>query len=265
LTFALIPGPAGTLSIDHVEPQTPSEALPVVLVHSLAGNASQWSAQLTHLQSTRRAVALELRGHGRSDPAKNGDYTLEGMANDIAGVVERLNLERIVLVGHSLGGGVALVYAGAHPERVAGLLLIDPIGDGKQISPTQAQPLLDALATDYATTIQEYWKGIAGSDAVVRQRLLADLEATPQDVVVSAFGEVLRFNPDPWLCAYHGPILSVVTLYNDQPFSLHRLGKGFPHRVVSDTGHWIQLDAPDELNQIIDEFLEKSAAHPRLP
>jgi pimeloyl-ACP methyl ester carboxylesterase len=83
--------------------------------------------------------------------------------------------------------------------------------------------------------------------------------------VVSAFGEGLRFDPDPWLRAYHGPILSVVTPYNDQPLSLHRLGKGFPHRVVSDTGHWIQLDAPDELNQIMDEFLEKSAAHPRLP
>jgi pimeloyl-ACP methyl ester carboxylesterase len=265
LTFALIQGPAGTLSIDHVEPRTPSATLPVVLVHSLAGNARQWSGQLTHLQSTRRAVALELRGHGRSDPAKNGDYTLEGMANDIAAVVERRNFERIVLVGHSLGGGVALVYAGAYPERVAGLLLVDPIGDGKQISPAQAQPLLDTLATDYATTIHEYWKGIAGSDVAVRQRLLADLDATPQEVVVSAFGEVLRFDPDPWLRRYRGPILSVVTPYNDQPFSLHRLGKGFPHRVVSGTGHWIQLDAPDELNQIMDEFLEKSASRLRLP
>jgi pimeloyl-ACP methyl ester carboxylesterase len=265
LTFARIQGPAGRLSIDHAEPRTPSEALPIVLVHSLAGNASQWSAQLTHLQSTRRAVAVELRGHGRSEPAKNGDYTLEGMANDIAAVVEQLNLERIVLVGHSLGGGVALVYAGAHPERVAGLLLVDPIGDGKQISPAQAQPLLDALATDYATTIQEYWKEIAGNDPVVRQRLLTDLNATPQNVVVRAFGEVLRFDPDPWLRGYRGPILSVVTPNNDQSFSLHRLGRGFPHRVVSGTGHWIQLDAPDELNQIMDEFLEKSASRPRLP
>jgi pimeloyl-ACP methyl ester carboxylesterase len=92
------------------------------------------------------------------------------------------------------------------------------------------------------------------------------LDATPREVVVSAFGEGLRFDPDPWLRAYHGPILSVVTPYNDQPLSLHRLGKGFPHRVVSDTGHWIQLDAPDELNQIMDEFLKKSAARlPQLP
>jgi pimeloyl-ACP methyl ester carboxylesterase len=48
-----------------------------------------------------------------------------------------------------------------------------------------------------------------------------------------------------------------VTPYNDQPFSLHRLGRGFPHRVVQGTGHWIQLDQPDEFNAILDEFLEQ--------
>jgi pimeloyl-ACP methyl ester carboxylesterase len=51
--------------------------------------------------------------------------------------------------------------------------------------------------------------------------------------------------------------LSVVTPNNDQPFSLHRLGSGFPHRTVTGTGHWIQLDRPDEINQILDQFLEK--------
>ena len=53
--------------------------------------------------------------------------------------------------------------------------------------------------------------------------------------------------------------LSIVTPHNDMPFSLHRLGKGFPHRVVEGTGHWIQLDKPEEINRILDEFLETTA------
>jgi pimeloyl-ACP methyl ester carboxylesterase len=255
---AWVTGPAGTLSVDDGGPAQSTGLLPVVLVHSMAGNTAQWSAQLGHLRRTRRTVALDLRGHGRSDPPKNSDYSLTGMAADIDAVVEKLYLEKIVLVGHSMGGGVALVYAGAHPDRVAGLLLLDPIGDGKQISPAQSQPLLDGLHADYNTTITEYWKGIAGPDDAIRQRLLDDLRATPRETVVKSFREVLRFDPDPWLARYRGPILSVVTPYNDQPFSLHRLGKEFPHHVVQGTGHWIQLDKPQEFNRLLDEFLKGS-------
>jgi pimeloyl-ACP methyl ester carboxylesterase len=171
--------------------------------------------------------------------------------------VEELELEQIVLVGHSMGGGVALAYAGAHPERVAGLLMLDPIGDGTQISSDQAQPLLDSLVADYHGTIRQYWLTIAGTNETVRQRLLADLDATPRQTVIRAFPEALRFDPDPWLASYPGPILSVVTPYNDQSFSLHRLGREFPHRMVQGTGHWIQLDQPDHFNAILDEFLNQ--------
>jgi pimeloyl-ACP methyl ester carboxylesterase len=249
-----IAGPAGTLAVDDGG----RGGLPVVFVHSLAGNATHWARQLEHLRPTRRAVALDLRGHGGSEPPRNADYSIAGMAGDIAAIVDTLGLQRFVLVGHSMGGGVSLVYAGAHPERVAGLLLLDPIGDGKQIADSEAKPLLTALDTNYDATIREYWTGVAGPDSAVRERLLAELRATPRATVVPAFRDVLRFDPDPALARYRGLKLSIVTPYNDQPFSLHRLGKGFPHWVVQGTGHWIQLDKPDEFNRMMDEFLEKS-------
>jgi pimeloyl-ACP methyl ester carboxylesterase len=259
MSRARVAGPAGALAVDDGG----RGGLPVVFVHSLAGNSTHWAAQLQHLRPGRRAIALDLRGHGRSAKPGNGDYSIAGMAADIGAVVDSLGLDRFVLVGHSMGGGVALVYAGAHPERVAGLLLVDPIGDGKQITAEEAKPLLAGLDASYDTTIGQYWTGIAGPDSAVRERLLADLRATSGETVVAAFRDVLRFDPDPALARYRGPILSVVTPHNDAPFSLHRLGKGFPHRVVQGTGHWIQLDKPDAFNQIVDEFLEKSVSGTR--
>jgi pimeloyl-ACP methyl ester carboxylesterase len=177
------------------------------------------------------------------------------MAEDIRCVVDSLGLDQFVLSGHSMGGGAALVYSGAHPERVAGLLLVDPIGDGKQIADSDAQPLLDGLESNYDATIQGYWSEIAGANSAIRERLLADLRATPRETVVAVFREVLRFDPDPALDRYRRPKLSVVTPHNDAAFSLHRLGKGFPHRVLTGTGHWIQLDKPEELNRLFNEFL----------
>ena len=227
----------------------------MVFVHSLAGNAQQWAGQFEHLRPSRRAVGLDLRGHGRSEPPRNGDYSIAGMSGDIAAVADGLRLDRFVLVGHSLGGAVALTYAGAHPDRVAALLLVDPIGDGKQISEADTKSLFAGLVSNYEATIRQYWIGIAGPDSAVRERLLADLQATSPKTVVPAFRAAMQFDPDPSLARYRGPMLSIVTPYNDQPLSLHRLGKGFPHRVVQGTGHWIQLDKPKDLNRLLDEFL----------
>ncbi|HEY9013985.1 MAG TPA: alpha/beta hydrolase, partial [Gemmatimonadales bacterium] len=205
--------------------------------------------------SSRRAVAFDLRGYGRSDPPRNGDYLIAGMAGDIGAVADHLHLQRFILVGHSLGGGVALEYAGAQPDRVAGLLLLDPIGDGTLIPAAEVRSFLEGLEASYDRFIQDYWTQIAGPDATVRERLLADLRATPRESVVQGFQTVMRFDPKPALARYRGPILSVVTPYNDEPFSLHRLGRGFPHRVVEGTGHWIQLDKPEVFNRLLDDFL----------
>jgi pimeloyl-ACP methyl ester carboxylesterase len=247
-----ISGPAGLLAVDDGG----SGGLPVVLVHSMAGTSAHWSRQLEHLRPSRRAVAFDLRGHGASDRPREGDYSLAGLARDIEAVVDGLGIRTFVLVGHSLGGGVALSYAGAHPERVAGLLLLDPIGDGKQFPAAEVQGFLDGLHADYDNFIQDYWSQIAGPNPAVKQRLLTDLRATPRETVVSSFRAVMQFDPEPALAGYRGPMLAVVTPNNDAAFSLHRLGRGFPHRVITGTGHWIQLDKPGEVNAILDEFVQ---------
>src|SRR5262245_43073040 len=74
-----IPGPAGNLYVRDGDDGSPGE-LPVVFLHSLAGNGGQWALQLDHLRRHRRAVALDLRGHGDSDPAEDGDYSIKGLA-----------------------------------------------------------------------------------------------------------------------------------------------------------------------------------------
>jgi pimeloyl-ACP methyl ester carboxylesterase len=246
-------GRAGKLAVDDGG----EGGLPVVFVHSLAGNIGQWKPQLEHVRRDRRAVAFDLRGHGRSDPAVKGSYSIADMASDVAAVVDALRLERFVLVGHSMGGGAALVYAGDHPNRVAALLLVDPIGDGKQIPAEAKTGFLAGFESNYDTASQEYWKQIAGKNPAISQSLLADLRSTSGETVVAVLRSVMEFDPEPALARYRGLKLAVVTPHNDEAFSLHRVGDGFPHRAVTGTGHWIQLDKPEEFNSILDEFLHQ--------
>ncbi|HEX2220822.1 MAG TPA: alpha/beta fold hydrolase [Gemmatimonadales bacterium] len=250
-----VPGPAGKLAVDDG-----GDGPALLLLHSLGGNSDQWSAQLEHLRECRRAIALDLRGHGRSEPPPDGDHSIEAHARDVSAVIDALGVEQLALVGHSFGAGVALAYAGMEPSRVTHLVLADSIGDGTQTPDAEIRPFLEALDTPaYAETIEGYWSSIAGPDGAVLERVLADLRATPREAMVRGLHSVMAFDPKPALATYRGPTLAVITPFNDFPYSLHRLGRGLPHRVIEGTGHWLQMERPEEFNRILDQFLgEKS-------
>lgn len=249
-----INGPAGKLMVDDGGTRSTVES--IVFAHSLAGSIAHWSAQIEHFRPSRRAVAFDFRGHGASELPANRDFAVHALADDIGAVADELGLERFVLVGHSLGAGAAVAFAGAHPDRVSRLFLLDPIGDGTQIAVEQLQPFLSGLRSEaYQETIEGYWSTISGPNPAVRERLLRDLRATPRDTVIESFTATTRFDPKPALASYRGPTLTVITPSNDYPFSLHRLEGGPPHRVIEGTGHWIQLDKPADVNRILDHFL----------
>src|SRR5262249_41584816 len=155
----------------------------------------------------------------------------------VSAALHPLQLGRVVIGGHSFGGGVALEYASTHPDRVVGLLLLDPISDGRQVPASEVEPFLAALDSPaYSKTIEEYWTDIAGPKQAIRHRLLEDLRHTPREVVVSGFRAVLAYDPVAALGRLRANAISIVTPQNDGPASLHRLGK-FPHSVVKGTGH----------------------------
>jgi len=234
-----------------------SGGAPVIFLHSLAGNSSHWEAQLKHLRRNRRAIAFDLRGHGCSQPPKDGDYSIESQADDVDEVANGLGIERFVLAGHSFGGTVAIAYAGSHPERVAGLLLADPSGDARMVPGEQMHQFISAMESDsYSRVIEDYYgQLLVGARADVREKILQDLRNTPRETVVGTFKASLEYDPFPALRSYLGPKLSVITHLNDAPFSLHRIDTSLPYMRVTGTGHWLQMDKPVEFNKILDDFL----------
>ncbi|MCM3923492.1 alpha/beta fold hydrolase [Frankia sp. AiPs1] len=100
---------------------------PVVLVHGIAGSTADWSAVAPELAASRRVIAYDHRGHGASGRAPGGraGYTFDLLLADLAAVIAALGPAEVDLVGHSLGGVIALRYTLEHPDRVRSLLLVD--------------------------------------------------------------------------------------------------------------------------------------------
>lgn len=252
LTLRRITGPQGQLAFDDAG----TGRLPILFVHADAGNFTQWREALDHLRRRRRAVALDLRGHGRSQSPADGDLSIGGRCADVAAVADALGLERFVLVGHSGGGIVALQYAAQNANKVAGLLLVDPAADGRQLPADKRQQFMQLLRSpEYAKTASEYYTSIVGPDPEVSARVLWDLQATPPETVIGTFEALAAHDPWPALQAYEGPRLMLVTPASDTPASIRGLDASLPYRSVAGTGHWLQLDEPDAFHRTVDEFM----------
>ncbi|RKG65058.1 alpha/beta fold hydrolase [Corallococcus sp. CA054B] len=247
-------GTAGELFVDD---GGTGQGTPVVFVHSACGDTRQWAAQLQHVRKQRRAVALDLRGHGQSTLTSDADFTVEDLSQDVATVVDGLGLSRVVLVGHSLGGAVCVAYAAAHPERVSGLFLLDPASDGRQVPKEAAEGMMAALDTDgWTQVIEQYWGTLLEpSTPQVREQVLGQLRRTQRGAVKAAMGSLLKFDPVTALKRYPGPALSVITPLNQTPGAYHLLVPSLPSKLVTGTGHWVQLDAPEQVNTLLEGFL----------
>jgi pimeloyl-ACP methyl ester carboxylesterase len=133
-----------------------TEGVPLVLLHGVGNEAHLWDDFVPSVVDHYRVVALDQRGHGDSDWDPEARYDAESMADDLEAVLAALAIDRFVLVGFSMGGRVAMTFAGRHPERLAGLVIVDI---GPEIDPRGVFRISNEMSTNRApvfTSIDEY-------------------------------------------------------------------------------------------------------------
>ena len=101
---------------------------PVVLIHGLSNSIEHWLLNINALAAEHTVYALDLMGHGRTDKPLSRSYGLSDLASFVIDFMDALGIDRADLIGHSLGGGVALVIAETSPKRVRRLVLVDSVG-----------------------------------------------------------------------------------------------------------------------------------------
>jgi pimeloyl-ACP methyl ester carboxylesterase len=231
------------------------DGTPVLFAHSFGGSSAQWSPQLSHASETRRAAALDLHGHGRSDAANDAPYDVRSFADDIATAADGLGLKRFVLVGHSLGGAAAISYAADCPQRLAGLMLVATPG---RLPDEQVRGVLGSLDKDYDGTMTSIWKRLLANATPATRRTVEDeSDRMSEKVARRIIGATFEFDPVPGLEAYGGPRLTISTPQAGPMQELHELVAGVDHETVEGTSHWIQLDDPEWFNEILDRFLAR--------
>jgi pimeloyl-ACP methyl ester carboxylesterase len=249
-------------------PSNPKDP-PLVLVNGWTGDHGIFTPQIIHFSQTRRVVAVNLRGHGRSDAPKQ-EYTMAGFADDIAWQCAELSLEKPVIIGHSFGGAVALELCGRHKALASGMMMIDSIvmpPPAMRDAP-EVRRLLDGIGGPHYLAVSKAnaWEiGCEYDDPVRRQAIyetyiLPPCEKTPQHVAYSAIMNALSYDPVPAAQACKIPMAYIsadVPLVN-MARDLERLQKLCPQLTISKTllaGHFNTIEVADQVNPMIERFL----------
>jgi pimeloyl-ACP methyl ester carboxylesterase len=163
------------LALAYSDPR--GTGLPVLFVHGFSHNRSVWEKLARELPEGFRPIAVDLRGHGESPWSRAADYDLDSYASDLPALLDALELPSAVLVGHSLGGNVATLFAVSHPERVRALVLVDT---GPALESGGTSFILDGVASvlrSYAS-VAEFREQLRGTHPQGDSELLDRLAAS---------------------------------------------------------------------------------------
>ena len=239
-----------------------SGAPPILFVHGWCCDHSHFAPQVEHFKRRHRVVAVDLRGHGESDKPQD-PYTMASYADDLAWLSDRLGLQRVVVVGHSMGGVVAAALAADKPGLVAAVVLVDAPSLLTAEAIEARRPFREALhGPDYASVATDFVRAmfLPTDDPDRRARITAGMLTVPQHVMASSQDEIARFDMGGAVSRIKQPLLYIgASAPRGDANALKELAPQLMAGQVVGAGHFCQLEAPEQVNAMIERFLVLTA------
>jgi pimeloyl-ACP methyl ester carboxylesterase len=231
----------------------------LVFIHGWSCDRGEWSEQVTRFSGGREVITMDLAGHGDSGRDRK-DWTIESLGEDVRAVVAALDLRRVVLIGHSMGGPVALAAASRMQERVAGVIGIDTFHDvERRIDPATVQSLVDRWEKDFGGTAKQMVDAMlpAGCDPALRERLQTQFAAAPPEIALALLRVQFDFDLAAALARVHAPIRVINTTQPTNVAAARRHATDFAavDLAALQLGHFPMLTAPDLFDQKLAETL----------
>jgi pimeloyl-ACP methyl ester carboxylesterase len=246
----------------------------VLLLHGLFGSAAQWHHIAVPLSRNRRVLAVDLRNHGASPHTASMDY--RQMSEDLRALVDAQGLEEVAVVGHSMGGKLAMAFALQYPQRTRSLAVVD-------IAPTTYADgftalIYAALRVDLATVRRREDADAQLArhvpSARLRTMLLQNLVRRGDGWdwrihwrgIATGMKDLLGFPPPLCRRKSQVPALFVGGAASDFLGGCHEgpIRALFAHVAfdeIADAGHWVHVDQPGALTHRLDAWLQQSDFH----
>jgi pimeloyl-ACP methyl ester carboxylesterase len=233
----------------------------IVFVHGWSCDRSYWRHQLDHFASSHRVLAVDLGGHGESGLGRK-EWTMAAFGEDVKAAVQAAGLEKVVLVGHSMGGPVIAEAARLMPERVVALIAVDFFTEvDRRFSAQEREGFLAPMRANFPKTTQAFVRQemfVPRSDSKLADQIARDMASAPPSVAVSAMEQLLRYDQGAALAAAKAPVRLINA--DKWPTDLEALRKHRPDitlAVMPGVGHFLMMEAPEEFNRLLARAVEE--------
>ena len=236
-----------------------SGAPALVFVHGWSCDRSYWSRQLGYFAGRYQVVAVDLAGHGESGIGRRA-WTMPAFGDDVVAVVEKLELEDMVLIGHSMGGDV-IVEAALHlPDRVAGLVWADTYNTlGEPHTREEIEQFQVPFREDFVTATRDMVRRmfVPGSDAELVEWVATDMSAAPPEIALDA-AEYALGNESVILARLPELTVPLVAINPDyRPTDIEALQRyGVKTVLMPGVGHFLMMEDPETFNRLLGETIE---------
>jgi pimeloyl-ACP methyl ester carboxylesterase len=239
----------------------------LVFLHGWGGDREYWKNQVAAFAGDYRIVALDQAGHGESRTDRK-DSTISALGGDVEAVVKELGLKRVILVGHSMGGPVALAAAKRLPGTVVAVIAVDTLQNAEMKFPAEtAEKLLAAIEMDFKGTIQAgFFAGLLPekADPELASWLAKKAEAQNPKMAIALMRDFFVLDTAKLLREAKVPVRAInsgggYAFFNATAVDVNKKYADFKAVSIDAVGHYPMLEKPDEFNRALRDALKEFA------
>ncbi|MFC2084954.1 alpha/beta fold hydrolase [Bacteroidota bacterium] len=231
----------------------------LIFVHGWCCDKTYWDKQVKYFSKNYRTVAVDLAGHGSSGIDRE-NYTIQLYGEDIAAVIKKLDLKKVILIGHSMGGYVIIETANHFPDKIVGLVGADTFQDLQaEYTEEQKEMYFAPFRQNFKDHCPEFVEGMfpPNADSTLVNKIVTDMCSAPERVALSSFENLVDYDAISSVRKIKAPVFAInADLWPTNVEGNKEIVESFQVRVIEGIGHFVMNENPDKFNQLLSEIIE---------
>src|SRR5215468_6809555 len=233
----------------------------LVFIHCGGCDRHIWDNQVSVFAKSQRVVTIDLPGHGESGQGRK-NWSIESFADDVNTVITKLKLKRVILVGSSMGGPVALEATRRMPERVVAIVPVDVLHNVEfKVPKEQVDAVVKQLRADFKGAMTDYLNQMLFSPstpAAVKTRITSQVTSQPPELAIAILEGILAYDSVPAMKEVKVPIHAINVDMHPTNLEINRkYAPQFEVVIIKGSGHYPMLEDPTRFNELLTDYLQQ--------